>query len=247
LCSLRATIGAQLEHRTRLLPPMRRARFELVRGLLAELADGRPLEVLDAGAGEALFAERLARIHPAWRVVAVELDDVLLERGRRRLRDTGPPNLELVQADVTKPLPTRPVDVVLAIECLLEIGDDEAALRNLAAVLRPGGTLIAHVPCAGWSPVLRSSAHHWRFEARHGYRADELVRLVEGAGLAVTSLRPTVRSMLFLGQEVADRVKDRPVRVRAACLPITEGAVALERWGITWGPSRALLLSARRR
>jgi SAM-dependent methyltransferase len=247
LRSLRATVGERLEHRTRALPPMRRARFNLVRGLVEELAEGRPLEVLDAGAAEALFAERLARGHPDWRVVAAELDDTLLERARRRLEDTELPNLELVKADLTKPLPMGPVDVVLAIECLVEIADDQAALRNLAAVLRPGGTLIAHVPRAGWSPVLRSSAHHWRLEARHGYREAELVRLADHAGLAVTGLRPSVRSMLFLGQEVADRIKDLPVRVRAACLPITEGTVALERSGITWGPTRALLLIARRR
>jgi hypothetical protein len=84
-------------------------------------------------------------------------------------------------------------------------------------------------------------------EARHGYRDDELVRLAEGAGLAVTSVRPTVRSMLSLGQEVADRIKDLPVRVRAACMPITEGTVVLERLGVTWGATRGILLIARRR
>ena len=246
LRSLRTTVGSRLEHRTRALPPMRRARFDLVTGLLEELADDCPLEVLDAGTGEALLAERLARRHPAWRIVGVEVDRALLQRGRRRLTDAGLPNVELVETDVMKPLAAGPFDVVLAIECLVEIPDDEVALRNLAAVLKPGGILIAHVPREGWSPVLRSSARHWRLEVRHGYREGELVRLAESAGLTVTSLTPTARSMLFLGQEVADRVKDRPVRVRAAFLPITETAVALERWGITWGPSRALLLIARR-
>jgi protein-L-isoaspartate O-methyltransferase len=226
---------------------MRRARFDLVRGLVEELAERRPLVVLDAGAGEALFAEGLARGHPDWRVIAAELDDTLVERARRRMDHAELPNLELVKADLTKPIPVGPVDVVLAIECLVEIPDDEAALTNLAAALHPGGTLIAHVPRAGWAPVLRSSAHHWRFEARHGYRDDELVALAERAGLVVASLRPTVRSMLILGQEVADRIKNRPVRLRAACLPITEGTVVLERWGITWGATRAMVLIARRR
>jgi SAM-dependent methyltransferase len=246
LGSLRTIVGARLEHRTRLLPPMRRARFNLVTGVLEELADDRPLEVLDAGTGEALLAERLARRHPAWRIVGVEVDGTLLERGRHRLTEAGVPNVELVQADLMKPLPAGGFDVVLAIECLVEIPDDEAALRNLAAALRPGGILIAHVPREGWSPVLRWSARHWRLEVRHGYRERELVRLAESAGLTVTSVTPTARSMLFLGQEVADRVKGRPVRVRTAFLPITETAVALERWGITWGRTRALLLVARR-
>jgi SAM-dependent methyltransferase len=246
LRSLWATAGARLEHRTRLLAPARRARFHLVEAVVQELADGRQLDVLDAGAGDAQLAEQLARRHPTWRIVAVEVDGTLLERGRRRLGDIALPNLELVQADLTKPLAMGPFDVVLAIECLVEIPDDEAALRNLAAVLRPGGTLIAHVPREGWSPVLRSSARHWRFEVRHGYREDQLVRLAESAGLTVTGVTPIVRSMLLLAQEVADRVKHRSVRVRAACLPITEAPVVLERWGVTWGPSRALLLVARR-
>jgi ubiquinone/menaquinone biosynthesis C-methylase UbiE len=242
---MRATIGVRLEDRTRLMPPARRLRFELVLEMVDGIGAGRPLRVLDAGAGEGLLAMALARRHSDWHIVAADADDAMLDRGRRRKASESLRNVDFVSADITDDLGSEEFDVVLAIECLEEIPDDDAALRVMARALRPGGRFIAHVPHRDWMPVLPGSPRTWRLEVRHGYGAKELVAKLERAGLAQPAIKPTARSLVWLAQEIADRIKNKSLRVRVAALPITAGAVRLERWGLTWGPSRALLADAR--
>jgi 2-polyprenyl-3-methyl-5-hydroxy-6-metoxy-1,4-benzoquinol methylase len=207
---------------------------------------GRPLRVLDAGAGEGLLAMTLARRHRGWHIVAVDVDDAMLDRGRRRSASAGLRNVDFVRADLTDDLGSEEFDVVLAIECLEEIPDDQAALCAMARALRTGGRFIAQVPHRDWMPVLPGSPRTWKHEVRHGYGAEELVAKMERAGLAVAWIKPTDRSAVFLGQEIADRIKDAPLRVRVAAVPVTTAAMRLERWGLTWGPSRSLRVDAHR-
>ncbi len=243
---LRATIGARLEHQTRRIPPARRLRFQLVLETVNGIAAERPLRVLDAGAGEGLLAMAIARRHRDWQIVAADADDAVLDRGRRLKEQASVSSVDFVRADLTDDLGSEQFDLVLAIECLVEIPDDDAALRAMARALRPGGRLIAHVPERDWMPVLPGSSRTWRYEVRHGYSAEELAAKLERAGLVVGRIRPTARSAVFLGQEIADRIKDRSLAVRLAALPVTAGSVRLERWGLTWGPRRALLADAQR-
>jgi ubiquinone/menaquinone biosynthesis C-methylase UbiE len=243
---MRAKTGARLERQTRLMPPARRLRFELVLELVDGIGVGRPLRVLDAGAGQGLLALTLARRHGDWRIVAADADNEMLDQGRALKASEGLENLDFVAADLTRDLGSEEFDLVLAIECLSEIPDDDAALGAMARALRPGGCLIAHVPQRDWTPVLPGSPRTWRHEVRHGYAAEELVVKLKRAGLAQPAITPTAHSLVWLAQEIADRIKDKSLRVRVAALPLTAGAVRLERWGLTWGPSRAWLAEARR-
>jgi hypothetical protein len=136
--------------------------------------------------------------------------------------------------------------VVLALECLSEIPDDGAALAALAAALRPGGLLVAHVPLADWQPVLRGSAGRWRHEVRHGYDLDDLARRMGDVGLDVQEVRLTQRDMVTAAQELRDRWKSAPAAVRAALFPVMAAAAILDTAGVTWGPPRGALLAARR-
>ena len=135
---------------------------------------------------------------------------------------------------------------MLAMECLEEIPDDEAATAAFAEALRPGGLLLVHVPERDWRPVLRSSEATWRDEVRHGYTRDELVGLLERHGLHVVRLTPTTRGTVRLAQEARDRIKTARLVVRALAYPPLTLALWLERIGITWGPARALYAEARK-
>jgi SAM-dependent methyltransferase len=243
---VRSAIGTRLEHRTRVMTPCRRLRFELVLGAVEAGDASRPQHVLDAGAGEGILAIELACRHRDWHIVAADLNEAMLERGRRYCALTGVTNVTFIQADLTASLGTDQFDVVMAIECLEEIPDDEAALRAISRALRPGGRLIAHVPHRDWAPVLRGSARTWRHEVRHGYTAEEFAVKMERSGLVVDSIKPTTRSAVFLGQEITDRIKDSSLRLRTVTLPLIVAAERLERWRLTWGPSRALLVDAHR-
>jgi SAM-dependent methyltransferase len=246
MTTLRTTIASAVEWRTRSLPPARQVRFGMVLAWLDRHDGDASLDVLDAGAGDAVLAERLARRRPRWRVVAVDLDDGRLEAARQRLASGGPANLAVRRGDLTGDLGNECFDVALAIECLVEIPNDDAALAAIARALRPGGWFVTHVPLDDWAPALPGSPARWRKEVRHGYSAAGLRAKLASAGLEVVQIKPAGRNMVFIGQEFADRLKSAPLRVRALTLPLTAGAAALERLHLTWGRPRAMFVSARR-
>jgi SAM-dependent methyltransferase len=244
---LTAAVRERLERRVRHLPPARRLRFGLALRSLERFARDRPLRVLDAGAGEGILALAIARRHPAWTVVAADARDEALQVGRRDADREGVRNLRFELLDLTRPVPGPPYDAVLAMECLEEIEDDEAAVASLAEVLRPGGLLLVHVPERDWRPVLRSSDARWKDEVRHGYSSEELVALLERHGLELRRIVATTRGTVRLAQEVRDRLKAARLAVRALAYPPLTAALWLERLGVTWGPARALYAEARRR
>jgi trans-aconitate 2-methyltransferase len=105
--------------------------------------------VLDAGCGSgrvtALLAERL----PGGRVIALDGSTSMLETARRRLAPFGD-RIRFVLADLMDPLPLdEPVDAVLSTATFHWVSDHDALFGHLAAVLRPGGRLVAQCGGAG--------------------------------------------------------------------------------------------------
>jgi trans-aconitate methyltransferase len=246
LRSLRTSAGAALDRRLGLLAPTRRLRFQLTMHALERFAGGRALTVLDAGCGDGLLSEAIAKRHPSWNIVGVDMRPELLERARARLVTAHIDNVEFARADLTEHLGEGVYDAVVAIECLVEIPDDDAALRMMAQALRPGGLLIAHVPQEDWRPVLPGSEATWRDEVRHGYRRETFAAQLTAAGLSVTRIDETCRGLVRLAQELRDRIKDAPPSIRALAFPFMALSVMLERYGIRLGRSRALIALARR-
>jgi trans-aconitate 2-methyltransferase len=103
--------------------------------------------VLDAGCGSGRVTEALAERLPNGRVVALDASPAMLEEARRRLARFGD-RIEFVQADLGQPLPiTGAVDAILSTATFHWVADHDALFRNLAAVIRPGGRLVAQ--CGG--------------------------------------------------------------------------------------------------
>jgi trans-aconitate 2-methyltransferase len=105
--------------------------------------------VLDAGCGSgrvtALLAERL----PDGRVIALDGSTSMLETARRRLAPFGD-RIRFVLADLMAPMPIdEPVDAVLSTATFHWVPDHAALFGHLAAVLRPGGRLVAQCGGAG--------------------------------------------------------------------------------------------------
>ena len=232
------------EERLRLRAPARRLRFELVAESLERFGDGRVLNVLDAGCGDGVFAVAIARKHPDWTIVGVDLRAELLDRARARAARSDVRNVEFRVSDLTRDLGIDTYDAVVAIECLEEIEDDDEALARMRDALRRGGLFVAHVPERRWTPAFGSSESVWRDEVRHGYDAAELSARLEALGLEAASVAPTCRTLVRAAQEVSDRIKGRSAALRALALPGMVAAVRVERLGWTWGPPRALLATA---
>jgi SAM-dependent methyltransferase len=244
----RAALAARsaVEEQVAFMAPARRLRLAIAGETVERHAGGRPLRLLDAGCGDGLVALTLARRHPDWTVLGVDLRERLLDGARARAAARGLTNVRFARADLTVGVPEGGFDAVLAVECLTEIPDDDVALRTLADAIAPGGLLVAQVAERSWRPVLRGSDATWRDEVRHGYDAAELAAKLRRVDLDVLEVRPTYRGIVAAAQEVRDRIKDARLAVRAAAYPAMRAAVVLERRGITWGTARALVAVARR-
>jgi SAM-dependent methyltransferase len=241
-----AAVRERLERRVRHLPPARRLRFGLARHSLERFANDGPIRVLDAGAGDGILALTIARRHPEWTVVAADAREDALQLGRREADREAVRNLSFERLDLTQPVPGPPYDAVLALECLEEIEDDEAAVASFAGALRPGGLLLVHVPERDWRPVLRGSDRRWKDEVRHGYSREQLVALLGRHGLETVRVTATARSTVRLAQEVRDRLRTARLAVRVLAYPPLTAALWLERLGVTWGPARSLYAEARK-
>ena len=242
--TLKRKARSALERRTRELAPTRRLRFELAMRKLKELDADRAIRVLDAGCEDGLLSLRIAARRPQWRIDAVDLNPEAIERACRRATEFGVTNVTFKQADVTGDLGDTSYDVVLAIECLAEIPDADAALVAMSRALRPGGMLLAHVPERDWRPVLRTGPKEWENEVRHGFTADELTARASRAGLSVLAVTPTTYAGVHLAEELRQRIKRSSLKVRVAAAPVMRLAVRLEGSGLKPGHARGLLLEA---
>ena len=103
--------------------------------------------VLDAGCGSGRVTELLAARLPRGRIVALDGSAAMVEAARERLEPFGD-RIEFVVADLARPLPIDgTVDAILSTATFHWVLDHDALFTNLAAVLRPGGRLVAQ--CGG--------------------------------------------------------------------------------------------------
>jgi trans-aconitate 2-methyltransferase len=108
--------------------------------------------VLDLGCGTGRDAEHLLSLLPRGHVVAVDGSGQMLGELRRRLAGDLD-RVTIVQADLRQPLPlAREVDAAISVATLHWLPDHAAVFRNVAAVLRPGGQLIAE--CGGYGNIV---------------------------------------------------------------------------------------------
>jgi ubiquinone/menaquinone biosynthesis C-methylase UbiE len=244
--TLRDTLSRALEERLAFSAPARRLRLAEADRMVTHHCGQRALRLLDAGCGDGLLSLALAKRHPAWTVLGLDVREDLLSVGRARAAARGLHNVQFAQADLTEPLPQSGIDVALVIECLSEISDDEGALRNVSRALAPGGLLVAQVPERSWRARLPGAPSTWREQVRQGYDAGEFCAMLHRAGLETVEILPTFRATAAVAQEARDLIKNGSLAVRAAAFPLLAAAAWLEQHGATGGRANALLAVARR-
>jgi SAM-dependent methyltransferase len=177
-------------------------RRRLVRALLQRGRVAAGVKVLDAGCGTGgayrVLGER-------WAVVGLDVSPAALEFCRRR-------GMTLLVAGDVQRLPLRSASVEAAISCdvLEHLPDDEAALRELGRVVKPGGLLVLTVPALPWL----WSEHDEALGHLRRYSKQRLRELLQRAGWEIVWLNYTV-SLLLLAI-VAFRLWRRLTRGRQA-------------------------------
>lgn len=140
------------------------------------------LRLVDVGAGTAAFSEAWIAINgPPRRTTLLEPSRAMLERGRDALRRRGVEPLAVHAA--LGQVPIDPAEVVLAAHVIEHCDDPLAALKQIRALLVPGGTLHLVVSKPHWCNALI-----WLQWRHRTFRKNEITGLVEAAGLAIDGL-----------------------------------------------------------
>lgn len=99
------------------------------------------LKLLDAGCGDGWLAGLIAS-QTKCEVQACDAGDPLIESAKQKF-----PNVQFLVCDLNQmlPYPKGSFDVVTASMVIHDVEDELAALKNMAAVLKPGGKLLASI------------------------------------------------------------------------------------------------------
>jgi SAM-dependent methyltransferase len=155
-------------------------RFRPVQDLLRRHAGER---VLDLGPGNGLYSIADAIDRPASAHLLADVSVRHMRRANATGRALGLPVWGIACSAEALPFPSESFDTVLLIEVLQFLDDDEAAVKELARVLRTGGVWVCEQE---YPPV--GAAVAWTAEARlrrrrAGYTPEALRQLAARAGL----------------------------------------------------------------
>ena len=117
---------------------------EAPEALLDSLGIQKGMAVADIGAGSGYFSFRLAqRVGAGGRVLAVDIQDEMLQIIRRRAAQRKIGNVEPIRGTIQDPgLPPESVDLALLVDVYHEFSHPWEMIRGIHRALKPGGRLV---------------------------------------------------------------------------------------------------------
>lgn len=158
--------------------------------------------IADLGCGTGNITVRLAPL--VKRVHAVDLSPQMLSAARKRARDLG--NVEFHRADVSSlPLPDASVDAAMLSLILHHVEHPEAAIREAARILNPGGRLlIIDMLEHDRQEYRRTMGHRWL-----GFTPGAIEHWLEHAGLTNARSRRLPADAQAKGPDLFAAVADK--------------------------------------
>lgn len=100
--------------------------------------------VVDLGAGSGYFTFRIApKVGPRGKVLAVEIQDEMIDALRRRAKERKVANVEIVKGTESDPhLPASSVDLVLMVDVYHELAYPFEVMTAVHRALKPGGRVV---------------------------------------------------------------------------------------------------------
>lgn len=100
--------------------------------------------VVDLGAGSGYFTFRIApKVGPRGKVLAVEIQDEMIDALRRRAKEQKVANVEIIKGTESDPhLPASSVDVVLMVDVYHELAYPFEVMTAVHRALKPGGRVV---------------------------------------------------------------------------------------------------------
>lgn len=189
--------------------------------------------VLEIGAGHGTYTELFRAC--TVRVVATDMSERCVDLLRSRFANDERVTVLEGGAEVASGMP--PVDSVVLINVLEHIKDDDGALLDVAAALKPGGRLILWVPAL----QLLYSDHDRQIGHYRRYRKAALRAQLTGIGYEVTEIR-YVNSLGALAWLLLARLMRRKPSSQGRldffdsyCVPVLRRLES--RWGAPFGQS----------
>jgi 2-polyprenyl-6-hydroxyphenyl methylase / 3-demethylubiquinone-9 3-methyltransferase len=173
-------------------------RDRLAQHFARDIKSRRPfagLRLLDIGCGGGLIAEPLARL--GFTVTGIDADEAALEVARDHAVQQGLTIDYCAEAPETVIAREKPFDAVLALEVVEHAADPVAFLETTAALIKPGGALIAstlnRTPKAYVMAILGAEyLLRWLPRGTHEFRKfrrpSELAQILRAAGLTIGEL-----------------------------------------------------------
>jgi SAM-dependent methyltransferase len=195
----------------------------------------KPFAILDAGSEDATFVYWLADSYPAASVTAVDTDADAIAVCQAT-RPSSYAHRVTFRESTFSALEPDAFDLITAFDVLEHIVDDRSAVADLGRALRPGGTLLVHVPrdrWRTWSGVVHRvpDSEAWRINpghVRHGYDPAALRELLTAAGLVVLETQTWVGRWGVLAHAVYERL-EHPLVLRLLSVPVTDLCARLDR------------------
>jgi SAM-dependent methyltransferase len=145
-----------------------------------------PREIVEIGAGTALFASRFAALAPGAVVYAADIEPIMVEWMRANRPEVGEGHVVPILSTETRvPLDDGIADVVVMINLHHELADPAATYAEAHRLLRGGGTLLV----VDWAP---GETEHGPPQAVRA-TAEALSAAMEGAGLAAVTVHAPLK------------------------------------------------------